>query len=94
MTYLIQYIQQILSWLLTFIDWICTEVFSVVMGALLAILNAIPVPSFFTNASTELAGLPAGVLYFAQAADLSTGCSVVISAWLLRFLIRRIPIIG
>jgi thiamine transporter ThiT len=94
MTFLIQYIQQILTWLLTFIDWILIEVFQVLCTAVLAVIDAIPVPSFFTNASGYMAALPAGVVFFAQAANIGTGLTILMSAIGLRFLIRRLPFVG
>lgn len=94
MTYLIQYIQQILSWLLQFVDWILIEVFKVIGAAVLAVIDAIPVPSFFTSAGSFMAALPPGVVYFSQGLDLSTGFTVLFSAIGLRFLIRRLPFVG
>lgn len=94
MTYLIQYIQQILSWLLTFVDWILTEIFSVLCAAALAVIDAIPVPSFFASASGFLGALPPSVVYFSQGLDLRTGFTVLFSAVGIRFLIRRLPFVG
>ena len=91
---LIHYIQTILVWLLQFVDWILIEIFSVVGAAAVAVLAAIPVPGFFATASTSLGSLPSGVLYFAQAIDLGTGLTSLMTAVGLRFLIRRIPFIG
>lgn len=94
MTYLIQYIQAILTWLLGFVDWVLTEVAQVLCGAALAVINAIPVPSFFTSAGAFLAALPPGVVYFAQSADLGTAFTIIFSAVGIRFLIRRLPFVG
>jgi hypothetical protein len=94
MTYLIQYIQTILAWLLGFVDWILIEVFKVLCTAVLAVIDAIPVPSFFANASGLMASLPAGVVYFAQAAQIGNGLTILMSAIGLRFLIRRLPFVG
>lgn len=91
---LIDFISQILQWLLEFVDWCIVECLKVIGTACVAVVAAIPVPSFFTNASTSLSSLPSGVLYFAQSIDLSTGIATLISAVILRFLIRRIPFIG
>jgi hypothetical protein len=94
MTYLIQYIQAILTWLLSFVDWILTETFYVICAAVLAVINAIPVPSFFSGAASFMGSLPAGVVYFSQGADLHFGFTVLFSAVGLRFLIRRLPFVG
>lgn len=94
MTYLIQYIQTILTWLLGFVDWILIEVFHVLCTAVLAVISAIPVPSFFSGAAGLMAALPAGVVFFAQAAQISNGLAILMSAIGLRFLIRRLPFVG
>ena len=94
MTYLIQYIQAILTWLLSFVDWVLIEVFQVLCAAVLAVINAIPVPSFFTSAGSFMSALPPGVVYFSQAMDLHTGFVILFSAVGLRFLIRRLPFVG
>lgn len=39
-------------------------------------------------------GVPAGVWYFLNLFNFTTGVSALVSAWTTRFIIRRIPIIG
>ena len=94
MTYLIQYIQTILTWLLGFVDWIFNEFFKVVGAAVVAVFDAIPVPSFFTSAGSFASALPPGVVYFSRGLDLTTGFTILFSAYGVRFLIRRIPFFG
>jgi hypothetical protein len=94
LTFLIPYIQQILTWLLGFVDWICIEFFKLVCAACVAVLAAIPVPAFFASAGSFAAGLPPGVLYYGQVIDLGFGFPILFTAIGLRFLIRRIPFIG
>jgi hypothetical protein len=94
MTYLIHFLQEILAWLLQFVDWILIEVFQVIGAAVLAVINAIPVPSFFASAGSFMAALPPGVVYFSQGLDLRTGFTILFTAIGLRFLIRRLPFVG
>jgi hypothetical protein len=94
MTYLIHYLGQILTWLMGLVDWVLTETFSVICTAVLAVINAIPVPSFFTAAGGFMASLPAGVVYFSQVCDFHTGLPILFAALGLRFLIRRLPFVG
>lgn len=94
MEYLIHFVSQILVWLLQFFDWCLIEAFTIVGAAVVAVFNAIPVCGCFAQATTLMQELPPGVLYFAQAMNLSTGLQAVVCAVLLRFLIRRIPFIG
>lgn len=41
-----------------------------------------------------LSGIPPGVWYFLDLVHFDVGLPAVISAWVLRFMIRRIPLIG
>jgi hypothetical protein len=91
---LIAYLQQFFQWLLGFVDWIFIEFFDVVCAALLAVLNALPLPTWWTTAGASLAALPPGVLYYGQMFDFGTGFAIIVTAVGLRFLIRRLPFIG
>lgn len=62
-----------------------------ILSALVAVLSAIPVPSWMTSGTFSL---PDGVLWFAQALELDYAAGVMATAWTLRFFIRRLPIIG
>lgn len=56
--------------------------------------NAIPVPDFFYEAGGALNSIPSEVVYFAAMFRLDFGVTVVLVAFLIRFVIRRIPLIG
>ena len=64
------------------------------LDGLAAVIEAIPVPGFMANLGNYLGGLDSGVAWFAQTLQLGTGLTFVLGAYVLRFLIRRIPIIG
>jgi len=44
--------------------------------------------------SGALGGIPAGVWYFLDLFNVSLGIPILLSAWVTRFMIRRIPVIG
>ncbi|EJL85639.1 hypothetical protein PMI16_03419 [Herbaspirillum sp. CF444] len=44
--------------------------------------------------SAALGGLPGDVWYFLDLFNVSAGIPVLLSAWVTRFIIRRIPVIG
>jgi len=44
--------------------------------------------------STALGGVPADVWYFIDLFNVSAGIPLLLSAWVTRFVIRRIPVIG
>lgn len=62
--------------------------FGLVMAIVVAIIVAIPWPSWVANISTLFAGLPPGVLWAADFLMLSQGLAMVASAWGLRFVLR------
>jgi hypothetical protein len=71
-----------------FFVWIFEQIFQ----GLLAVLEAIPLPSWAQNIGSL--SLPSEVVWFAGAFELHTGASIIGSAYLIRFLVRRIPLIG
>ncbi len=64
--------------------FIVTEFISVIGGLL-------PTGASLTGA---LGGIPAGVWYFLDLFNVSLGIPLLLSAWVTRFTIRRIPVIG
>lgn len=47
-----------------------------------------------SSLNSSFGGIGAGVWYFLDLFQVSTGVSAVVSAYTLRFMIRRIPVIG
>ncbi|MCT7418666.1 DUF2523 family protein [Pseudomonas aeruginosa] len=54
----------------------------------------LPVPDFFAQAGNAFQSIPPSVVYFANAFQIGPGVTMVLGAYLLRFILRRIPIIG
>jgi len=94
MTYLIEFLENILEWFVELLLWIPHKLFELVLDALAAIIEAIPVPSFMEDLGSLVGGLDSSIAYFAGPLQLGTGMTWVFSAMVLRFLIRRIPVIG
>lgn len=94
MDFLIKYIKEVLDWLLGLVGWILIETFKLVCIGLAAILNAIPVPDWLAGAGNAVANIPPGVAYLIQTMHIGAGAAIMVSAYTIRFLIRRIPIIG
>lgn len=51
-------------------------------------------PEFFNTASQVLNSVPESVVYFADSFALDLGITMILSAYLIRFVIRRLPIFG
>ena len=67
--------------------------FFVVQGFMSVLVSSglLPSPQALQGA---FSGIPSGVWYFLDLFALSTGLPVVLAAYLARFIIRRIPLIG
>ncbi len=83
-----------LVWLYDVLMWVPRKLWDLLLSSLLAILEAIPVPDWLSNAGGLLSAIPGGVWWFASALEIGYGIGVVLAAYGLRFLIRRIPLIG
>lgn len=93
MSSLIDFLEEILAWLLDVIIWAAETLWELVLSAVAAVLLAIPVPEWLVGAS-PFASLDPGVVFFAEAFELPEGIAIILGAYVIRFLIRRIPVIG
>jgi hypothetical protein len=64
-----------------------------ILDAMATLLESLPIPEW-AQAENALAGIPCEVAYFVEPLQLGFGIAVVGSAIFLRFLIRRLPIVG
>lgn len=91
---IIQWLGEALSWLVEFAEWLVTKIFLGIFEAVIFVLSAIPVPDWLADISTNALSIDPGVLFFIAPLEITTGVTWIVSAYLLRFLIRRIPVIG
>ncbi len=81
-----------LNWLSDEIKAIALSIFDKIMSALSSLINAIPAPSFLTDLQPVV--IPNDYAYFINTLNLDYGLTVVIAAFTLRFIVRRLPFIG
>lgn len=91
---ILRFIAAIVEWVVEFFVWLAVKVFELIAGAVIAVLNAIPVPDFMSDISVNLSAIDPGIMYFVSPLQLGTGLSWMVTAYILRFLIRRIPVVG
>lgn len=82
------------EWLKEVLLWVPRKLWAELLDGLAAILSAIPVPDFVITAQSAFAGLPSGVVFFANKFAVPEILGMVIAAYVIRFLIRRIPVVG
>lgn len=68
--------------------------FSKISEGIVSFFDSIPVPDFFATVSQAFDSIPSDVVFFAQTFQIGPGLTMVLGAYLLRFVIRRIPFIG
>lgn len=96
-----EYVSRLFKWLQDAYDYavdfvmnLPAFIFSKIADAVVAFFNWIPVPSFVRGAAGAFAGIPESVVFFAQPFRIGEGIAIVLLAYVLRFVIRRIPFIG
>lgn len=94
MSFLLQWLVHAAQWLFDLVLALPLHLWVLVLGGLQAAVNAIPVPSFFSSAANYVAQMPSSVAYFSSGMQIPYGLGVITTAWFLRWVLRRIPLIG
>lgn len=80
------------AWLVELLLWIPQKLYELVTAGLAAVIVAIPVPSWAEGIS--LNWIPNTMAYFLGPMNIPLAITCVTGGLLIRFLIRRIPLIG
>lgn len=94
MDWLLTALGAVLQWLLDFILWLPRKITQIVLEGIASFFQSIPAPDWMTGAASAFAGIPSSVLYLVSHLHLDVGVGIILSAYAVRFLIRRIPVIG
>jgi len=86
------WVDEVLQWLLDVLLWVPRKLYQLILEGLLTVFNAIPVPAWAEG--LDLDWIPAGMAYFLEPFSIGFGITCITSAYLLRFLIRRVPVVG
>jgi hypothetical protein len=89
-----KWLEDVLAWLKELLLYIPLKVLQGVLDAAASLIEAIPVPSFMANLGDLFAGISPGMAYFVNDLHLGAGVTMVLSAYVIRFLIRRLPVVG
>lgn len=90
---LIDFLGEILQWFLDACLWVFHTLYELVLVGLAAVVDAIPVPAWLVGAD-PFSALDPGIVWFLEALELPAGIGIILGAYAIRFLIRRIPVIG
>lgn len=89
-----EWADKVLEWLLAALLWLPRKIWQLLLEGLAAIINAIPVPDFLSGLGTAWAAIGGPIFYFLDIAQFDVGLPMVLGAWMMRFLLRRVPVIG
>lgn len=87
-------ISDAMQWLLDLLLWIPKKLWSELLTSISDFFASIPVPDFISGAQNAFYSIPSGPLFFISFFAVKEGIVMVLAALVLRFLTRRIPIIG
>lgn len=90
---LIDFLSEILEWVVDFVVWAALSIYEMFLLAIAAIFDAIPVPAWLAGAD-PFAAIDPGVAFFIDAFQIPEGIAIILGAYVIRFLIRRIPVVG
>jgi len=82
------------EWLKDLLLWVPLKLWELLLDGLAGVLEAMPVPSFINSAQGYMNGIGGNVLWMLNVFAVPEGMAMVMSALLLRFVLRRIPFIG
>lgn len=86
--------QNFLDMLVEMLLWVPKKIFSLILDGLATVLEAIPVPDWAAGVAGASSGITGDVMYFAEPFNVGSGIGILLAAYAIRFLIRRIPVIG
>lgn len=83
-----------LSAILQFLLDLPFHILSWIWAGLMYIVDLLPVSDYVKQAATSLSMLPPSVWFFMNMFNIKFGLGVVMGAYLIRFFIRRLPVVG
>lgn len=84
----------VLEWIVELLLWVVEKLWELILAGLAEFFEALPVPDFMSQASSYFGGIPPNVAYFLNFFAIAEGLTFITTALVIRFVIRRIPLIG
>lgn len=94
MSFLIQWLVQAAQWLWAVISAFPLHVLSMLLQGLAAFIGWIPAPAFFSSAGQWIGNMPPLVAFLLSSLQIGSLVTILVSSYVLRFVIRRIPFLG
>lgn len=82
------------QWLIDLLLWFPRKVFQLLLEGIASVIGAIPVPEFMSSLGSWVSSIDPAIAYFGGPLQFGAGMSFVLTAWVIRFVLRRIPVVG
>jgi len=92
--FIVNSISAMASWLKDLLESLFLFLYQSMLEGLSFLFDLIPVPDWAMSLPQLFINIPSSMIYFSNMFQLGFGISVIFSAYGLRFLIRRLPLIG
>lgn len=86
--------QNIIDSILEGLDYFALSVYKLVLSGVATVINSLPVPDWASAVGGYASNISGSVMYFAAPFELNYGVGILVSAYGIRFLIRRLPVVG
>lgn len=90
----LQFFVDVLNWIFKYAAYVVYSIFESVLDGLASALSSIPRPSVFAQAESLFCQNFSLLGYAASGIDIGTPLALIFSAYVVRFIIRRLPVIG
>lgn len=93
-TWLVELIEKWADWFIELLLWLPKKLWELMLDGLASFLESIDPPAFMQDAQSFWSGIPSGIVYFMDFFAVAEGLGMIAAALVLRFILRRIPLIG
>lgn len=102
---MVQWFQQLLAslvtalgamatWIVEQLEGVARLVWDGLLSSIAALLEAVPWPEWLQAAPALVGAIPQSVVWFLDPFEVGYGLEVVLAAYVVRFILRRIPLVG
>lgn len=92
--WIVFYLFEFLKWVYEFVEFLFNKFIQVFFEAAGHIIGAIPSPGFADGACSAYSQIPNTIIWVLGYAQFGAGIATIFSAYGIRFLIRRVPVVG
>lgn len=82
------------AWLKDLLLWVPLKLWELLLDGLASVIEAIPVPDFVNSAQGYFNGISPQILWVLNLFAVPEGMTMVMAALVLRFVVRRLPVVG